>query len=121
MQTGRVSDLQSDSGVRRSLKADAALLASEVRYRSLFECAPDGILIADPDGRYIDANKTMCALLGYSHDELVGLHSADLVCSAEAPNVAEALDPMVGPADQQREWEFRRQGRDDLLRRRHGD
>ena len=37
-------------------RAEAALRASEGRYRTLFEYAPDGILIADPESNYVDAN-----------------------------------------------------------------
>ena len=54
-------------------ESQAALRASEVRYRRLFEAARDGILIVDPATRKItDANPFMSELLGYSHDELLG-------------------------------------------------
>jgi PAS domain S-box-containing protein len=51
----------------------AMLLASEIRYRRLFEAARDGILILDPGTRKItDANPFMSELLGYPREELVG-------------------------------------------------
>jgi len=51
----------------------AMLLASEIRYRRLFEAAKDGILIVDPITRKItDANPFMSELLGYSFEELLG-------------------------------------------------
>jgi len=54
-------------------RAEAALKASEVRYRRLFQTAKDGILILDADtGKVIDANPFMTTLLGYSHDEFLG-------------------------------------------------
>ena len=54
-------------------ESQAAMRASEVRYRRLFEAARDGILILDPVNRKItDANPFMSELLGYSHDELLG-------------------------------------------------
>jgi two-component system cell cycle sensor histidine kinase/response regulator CckA len=87
---------------------DEALRASEVRYRSLFEYAPDGILIADREGRYIDANLAMCTMLGYSHAELVGLQSADIVMPAERSHIAPALIAIATTPDYSREWEFRR-------------
>jgi PAS domain S-box-containing protein len=50
----------------------AALRASEIRYRRLFESARDGILILDPNTRKItDANPFMSELLGYRHAELL--------------------------------------------------
>jgi PAS domain S-box-containing protein len=46
---------------------------SETRYRRLFECAHDGVVILDADTRkIIDANPFMTKLLGYEHAELVG-------------------------------------------------
>ena len=51
----------------------SSLLASELRYRRLFEAARDGILILDPGTRKItDANPFMTELLGYAHNELLG-------------------------------------------------
>lgn len=54
-------------------ESQAAMRASEIRYRRLFEAARDGILILDPTTRKItDANPFMSELLGYSHKELLG-------------------------------------------------
>ena len=54
-------------------QASSALQASEVRYRRLFEAAPDGVLLLDPKTRKVtDANPFMTKLLGYSHKQLVG-------------------------------------------------
>jgi PAS domain S-box-containing protein len=51
----------------------AAMRASEIRYRRLFEAARDGILILDPGTRRItDANPFMSELLGYPREELLG-------------------------------------------------
>jgi PAS domain S-box-containing protein len=55
------------------MEPPAAMRASEIRYRRLFEAARDGILIMDPDTRKItDANPFMSELLGYPHGELLG-------------------------------------------------
>ncbi len=72
-------------------RADAALRASETRYRRLFEAAKDGILILDAEtGQILDVNPFLLDLLGYSHDEFVnkaiwniGLFS-DLIASGDA-------------------------------------
>ena len=53
--------------------ADHGEIASELRYRCLFEEACDGILILDPMTRKIlDANPFMAELLGCRHEELIG-------------------------------------------------
>src|ERR1022692_1359125 len=54
--------------------SEEALRASELRYRRLFETAKDGILILDAKtGQITDVNPFLVNLLGYSHDELVGV------------------------------------------------
>jgi len=54
-------------------KVEEVLIASEVRFRGLFETAKDGILIIDADtGNIIDVNPFLVNLLGYSHDEFIG-------------------------------------------------
>jgi PAS domain S-box-containing protein len=59
--------------------AEDALLASEKRYRRLFESAKDGILILDADtGKIADVNPFLLELLGYSYDALYGQHIWEL-------------------------------------------
>jgi len=54
-------------------RIEHAILASELRYRRLFETAQDGILILDADtGQVVDANPFMKDLLGYSQAEFLG-------------------------------------------------
>jgi two-component system, cell cycle sensor histidine kinase and response regulator CckA len=54
-------------------QAEDTLHASELRYRRLFESAPDGILILDFDtGQILDVNPYLIEMLGYSHEEYLG-------------------------------------------------
>jgi PAS domain S-box-containing protein len=54
--------------------AENKLQLSEVRYRRLFEAAHDGVLLLDPVTRKItDANPFMTEMLGYTHDQLIGM------------------------------------------------
>lgn len=58
---------------------DAALRASESRYRRLFESARDGILILDAEtGKIADVNPYMTELLGYTYEEIRDKHVWDL-------------------------------------------
>jgi len=52
--------------------AEAALRASEQRFRVLFDTAPMGMVEALPDGTLLAVNPTMCTLLGYAAHELIG-------------------------------------------------
>jgi PAS domain S-box-containing protein len=64
------AELRSEQAAVRSVQA---ILASELRYRRLFETAQDGILILDAEsGQVVDANPFMKDLLGYSQEEFLG-------------------------------------------------
>lgn len=88
--------------------AEDALRKSEARYRTLFEHAPDGIVIADRQSFYIDANPSLCRMLGLTRDELIGLHASDIVVPSEVPNIDAALHAIKTQASYHREWRFRR-------------
>ena len=89
-------------------KAEAARLETEGRFRTLFEYAPDGILIATPESIYVDANARMCQMLGYTREELIGRCGSDIVAEKEIPNIESALDQLNDKRDHQRDWQFRR-------------
>jgi PAS domain S-box-containing protein len=58
---------------RERHEATEALIASEVRYRRLFESAKDGILILDAEtGMVVDVNPFLIGLLGFSHEQFLG-------------------------------------------------
>ena len=50
-------------------KAEAALIKSEAKYRSVFENATEGIFQTTPDGKYISGNPALAKLFGYDHAE----------------------------------------------------
>lgn len=60
-------------------RMEAALRESEAKFRRLFDGATDGILIADISTRkFVEANKAMYDMLGYSREELLGLCIEDI-------------------------------------------
>jgi two-component system cell cycle sensor histidine kinase/response regulator CckA len=89
-------------------QAEAARHTSESRYRTLFDYAPDGIVIADAKGVYLDANARICEMLGYRRDELIGMDASHIVTKAELAHIEPALRTIVDTADYQRDWQFRR-------------
>ena len=51
---------------------EESLIASEIRYRRLFESAKDGILILDAEtGKIVDVNPFLYNLLGFSEEQLI--------------------------------------------------
>jgi PAS domain S-box-containing protein len=54
-------------------RVEATMIASEARYRRLFETAKDGILILNAQtGRIVDVNPFLTELLGYTRETFVG-------------------------------------------------
>jgi diguanylate cyclase (GGDEF)-like protein/PAS domain S-box-containing protein len=54
--------------------------AAEERYRATFENAPVGIMHTSLEGyRILRANRKLCEMLGYSHEELLGMTSTSVV------------------------------------------
>jgi PAS domain S-box-containing protein len=55
------------------IRSQVRLMASETRYRRLFESAKDGILILDAlSGQVIDVNPFLLDLLGFSYTDIIG-------------------------------------------------
>lgn len=67
----------------RSSHAEAATMAaelrrSEARFRAIFDRAPIGIQIADMEGRFVAVNRAAEEMLGYTADEMRGMHWTDI-------------------------------------------
>ncbi|HPF41240.1 MAG TPA: PAS domain S-box protein [Phycisphaerae bacterium] len=54
-------------------RAEAALRASENRYRMFVDNATDALFLHDSEGRVVDVNIQACTSLGYERDELIGV------------------------------------------------
>ncbi len=74
----------------------AALAASELRYRRLFETAQDGILIIDATtGCVIDANPFMTKLLNYPLQHFLGKELWELGLFADAASCRENFETLL--------------------------
>jgi PAS domain S-box-containing protein len=82
------------SYTRDRTEARAALeeqLASEARYRELFELAMDMIVLFDPAGTIIDLNPSAERALGYSREELIGRRFDAIIPGPEIVGAKERL------------------------------
>ena len=66
------------------LAAERALIASQERFRAVFDDAPIGIAVIDDGLRLVEANEALCRMLGYDRAELVGRHLGDLTPPEDA-------------------------------------
>jgi PAS domain S-box-containing protein len=100
MQVQIASQLMSWKGRRATLvvvqditerqESEAALRAAEELFHTAFEAAPFGMCLTTLDGRFLQANASLCRMLGYTQQELIAgawqgiTHPDDLQRSREA-------------------------------------
>jgi PAS domain S-box-containing protein len=85
-----------------------ALESSRARTRSLLEQAPDGVFVADLDGRYTDVNVAGCRMLGYERDEIVGKTILDLVLPEDVARLWRSRERLSQGHPDVGEWMLRR-------------
>ncbi len=106
----RISDQQIFTVILRDVSKRhemvVALRSSEERFRSLVEQASDGIFVSDIQGRINEINSTGCAMLGYTHDELLKLTIANLIEPADIPRLEPELGRLNNGAMAVSEWHF---------------
>ncbi len=89
---GRVLHLvPSGIDVSDRVAGERALRASEARFRSVFEAAPDGMTLVDVQGRMLLANRAMGRLFGSEASELVGGCIDRLVPTTDRPAHADHI------------------------------
>jgi two-component system cell cycle sensor histidine kinase/response regulator CckA len=81
---GRPALLGTVLDVTERVDGEAALLESERRFRAAFDQTITGMAITAPNGRWLQVNRALCDMLGYSADELMArtyqevTHAADV-------------------------------------------
>ena len=76
-------------------EAEKALIESEEKYRALMNNASEGILLADVEGNFLEANKKMLEMADYSLDELLKLKLPQILPAAEAPRAQAAFKELL--------------------------
>ncbi len=94
--------------IRGRKRAEEAIRASEERYRTLAEQLDDGIFIAGPTGRYVNANSSAAAMLGYTLPELLSIGILEVLHPDEHPRLQEHFELLAGGSAVQSDWRFRR-------------
>jgi len=99
---GSIQDVTENKQIR------SELMERDATYKMLFDTAPDGILIADSNSYYLDVNPAMCAMLGYTKEEIITFHATDIVSPVEYTHIEPALEHIKSKPNYHREWLFRR-------------
>jgi PAS domain S-box-containing protein len=69
-------------------RAEQALRTSEARFRSFVDHATDAFFLHDDDAAVIDVNRQACESLGYTREELIGMHPRDYNPDLDAQTIA---------------------------------
>jgi PAS domain S-box-containing protein len=78
----------------------ASLQESEARFRALFENSGIGMVLIGADRRVLDANLTLCRMLGYMREELIGEASALVIHPEDyAASMKQYHDLLTGETD----------------------
>jgi diguanylate cyclase (GGDEF)-like protein/PAS domain S-box-containing protein len=80
-------------------RAEEALRASELRFRTVFDAAAFGVATVDIRGRILEANPTLEMMSGYGPGELAGVPLAALVDAGEQDGLSELGDVIGGRLD----------------------
>jgi len=75
--------------ITERVEAEQQLREREEQYRSVFEATDDGLVIQDLEGFFIEVSPAFCRMLGYTHEELIGLHYSQVTYPEYYPVVEE--------------------------------
>ncbi|MHA1906503.1 MAG: PAS domain S-box protein [Candidatus Thorarchaeota archaeon] len=98
------------SDVTAKNSAEAALAASEVRFRAVFDQAAVGVAIASPDGNLLRTNRALEKTLGYESGEMIGTNVFDIASPEDHDHIiAQNREILAGIRESyQLETKFRR-------------
>jgi len=80
------------------VRANAALAASELRFRALIENAPDGITLLGLDGLLVYASPAVERVLGYRPELVIGQNPADITHPDDLPALLDILMQVIAEA-----------------------
>jgi PAS domain S-box-containing protein len=69
-------------------RAEDELRASEERFRSFVDHATDGFFLFDEHQAILDVNRQACESLGYSREEMIGMHPRDFDAGLDEASIA---------------------------------
>ena len=75
--------------------AAAALAESQERFRNVFRSAAVGLVIADLEGRQIEANDRWCAIAGHVRENLLGEPLVRLIDPEDAPGLLQSMTRLI--------------------------
>lgn len=93
-----ISCLRSIREMRSIANRTAALEASEQTFREIFQDGPMGIALVGLEQRFVKVNESLCHMIGYSAEELIGRNTLDFTSPEDAHRDHEIAAELRGGA-----------------------
>jgi PAS domain S-box-containing protein len=103
-----LSAAQAQHEVAERKHTESALVDSRSRLQALFRNTQDALLIADDNGRFLDANPAACALTGWSYEELLSRSVLDITPLGEHEQERDLWRDFLENGEQRGEFTLRR-------------
>jgi PAS domain S-box-containing protein len=89
-------------------RSEEALRVSEERYRSILESIEDGYYEVDIAGNFTFFNDSMCQILGYSKEEMMGMNNRQYTDQKNAKKLYQAFNKVFRTEQSAKgyEWEI---------------
>jgi diguanylate cyclase (GGDEF)-like protein/PAS domain S-box-containing protein len=89
--------VSSGTDLTEERRAAAERAAAEEQLALAFDNAPIGMSLSSMDGRFLRANAALCAMLGYSEEELLGKSLFDLTPADDVATAEKMVAAAAGP------------------------
>ncbi|MDW5594490.1 EAL domain-containing protein [Conexibacter stalactiti] len=91
-----VRDVSERVAAEEALRESVERIAqAEQRFRTAFEAAPIGMALSDLEGCFIQVNDALCAITGYTREELEEMSFSELSHPADASKDAEMMERLL--------------------------
>lgn len=88
-------------------RVEQALQQAYERVETILSTSMDGFLTVQADGRITECNSAFCEMLGYTHDEIIGMHTSDLLATRAVDDPMRNLQSTVRRGDARFETAYR--------------
>ena len=106
--TGPIGARGSARDITEQIHAQRSLRESEEKYRTILESIEDGYYEVDIAGNFTFFNDSLCKILGYSKDELMGMNNRQYTDKENAKKLYQAFNKVytTGKPDKGFDWEI---------------
>lgn len=84
-----------ETEIAKNQETTEALRESEKRFRTAFECAPIGKALVARSGKWLEVNRSLCEIMGYSEKELLALTFQEITYAEDKNADLEYIEQML--------------------------